>query len=195
VELIDALNKAKYIVNGYGGADWSVQGFGMMRTYLDEKHEWRLHIWDNRLRNPAVSAIHNHPWSFQSWILSGSLINQRYARSKHPHAEKYKYGRIKCGENAYLLGEPEDHYLIGLPQERYITCQTYSQLSFEIHQTFGSFNAITLVKREFLLAPAFLDVADCYWKEGPWVDAAPRPATSEEIEKVLGSHVPGIMKV
>ena len=41
-------------------SDWSVQGFGMMRRYLDADKKYRLNIWDSSLAGRNVSIIHDH---------------------------------------------------------------------------------------------------------------------------------------
>lgn len=63
--------------------DWTVQGFGMLRCYLDSDKRFRLNIWDDRLAVPHVSVIHDHPWSFDSWIINGIFHNQRFEEASH----------------------------------------------------------------------------------------------------------------
>src|SRR6185503_17239495 len=57
---------------------WTLQGFGMLRTYLGDDMNMRLHVWDARHAAPNVSSIHNHPWGFTSLILSGEMENVLY---------------------------------------------------------------------------------------------------------------------
>jgi hypothetical protein len=33
---------------------WTIQGFGMLRTYLDSEHSERLHIWDPDIAVPVL---------------------------------------------------------------------------------------------------------------------------------------------
>jgi len=66
------------ILLGWRSYEWQVQGFGMLRTYLDGPGEPRLQIWDQRLATWSNNAIHDHPWAFTSTILAGTLFNQRY---------------------------------------------------------------------------------------------------------------------
>lgn len=58
--------------------EWQVQGFGMLRTYLDGPGEPRLQVWDQRIATWSNNAIHDHPWAFRSTIYAGTLFNQRY---------------------------------------------------------------------------------------------------------------------
>ena len=57
--------------------EWSVQGFGMLRAYFDKDKVYRLNIWDHDLAVPNVSVIHDHPWSFTSWIINGEATNTK----------------------------------------------------------------------------------------------------------------------
>ena len=67
--------------------NWTVQGFGMLRCYLDDGQVQRLHIWTAALRVPGVSDIHTLPWEFDSTVFAGRIINKRYmeARPHTPH--------------------------------------------------------------------------------------------------------------
>jgi len=44
-------------------AEWSIQGLGMLRTYLGQVKDRviRVNVWDNRYRLPNVAPIHDHP--------------------------------------------------------------------------------------------------------------------------------------
>ena len=64
------------ILDNASSYKWSVQGFGMLRLYI--RKVGRLHIWDNELRYPGVSVIHNHSWDLESTIIVGAIRNTRY---------------------------------------------------------------------------------------------------------------------
>lgn len=55
---------------------WSIQGLGMLRLYLSE--ETRMHVWSSLGRISDVSPLHTHPWSFNSIVVAGKVINKRY---------------------------------------------------------------------------------------------------------------------
>ena len=59
---------------------WRMQEIGLMGLRLDDRREYRLHIWD-----PSYYAgeppIHDHPYDFTSTIIAGELTNIRYERT------------------------------------------------------------------------------------------------------------------
>src|SRR5690348_1365077 len=69
------------ILERWNAYEWTVQGFGMVRTKI--ANVGRIHVWDSRVRVALVSDIHAHPWELRSTVISGELINQRFnVRSK-----------------------------------------------------------------------------------------------------------------
>jgi hypothetical protein len=88
-------------------AKWTVQGFGMIRTYIPGPvydKQFRLNVWDSRLRVPNVSVMHDHPWDMTSWIISGLMINTRYIESGFSGWD-YSYMNIKTGEGGGPAGD------------------------------------------------------------------------------------------
>jgi hypothetical protein len=161
---------------------WSVQGLGMLRTYLSD--EVRLHIWDRSLRVPNVSPIHDHPWHLDSYIVAGCLKQYRFVLVGAQEAgnEILMMSKIKCGEQAHTKTEPVQVYADRMPIEVYVPGESYRQTKDEIHETQADDGTVTLVTRTFT---EDRETARVFWRgNGGWVDAAPRPATSEEISRV-----------
>jgi hypothetical protein len=159
---------------------WTIQGFGMLRTYLDSEHSERLHIWDPDIAVPEVSTIHDHPWDFTSRIFLGQLRNQRYVLDA-PHGDKFTTARVRCGAGGGLIGPPRQT-VIGQPTdsaEHYGPGDMYSQEAPEFHESFPSPGTVTVITRSFLPSR---DIANMCWRTGQWVSGEPRPATREEIE-------------
>jgi hypothetical protein len=165
--------------------EWSVQGFGMLRTYFPQSN-MRMHIWDNRLTYPNVSTIHSHPWDFESYIVAGGIRNRKYEMSTlREGGEIYLRQKILCGEGAQIV---EDAYPVSLfrkSQMMYTSESTYAQFADEIHETEPLNGTVTLVER--LVRPGrSADHAYVYYNtaEG-WVPATPRPATPDEVLGVI----------
>lgn len=172
-------------------ANWSVQGFGMMRTYFgppDNLKEFRLNIWDSRLAVPNVSTIHDHPWHFDSIVIAGQFNNQRYdlvADNSVPSfgEREFAYTTIKTGEG----GGPEKsptRYAILTPfmRENYFPGDRYHQDANEIHETLYKDGCVTLNKRTRV---GDGEHARVFWPSGTdWVDAEPRAATPAEIAAI-----------
>jgi len=171
----------RFILENPPAAGWSVQGFGMLRLYLGSDRVYRLHIWDDRLRVPEVTTIHDHPWDLESQVICGAIENTRFAvvdpSGVYP---RFRQQKILCGENAHTISEP---ILVGLRSqsgERILPGQSYSQFRDEVHSTAYARGTVTLVRRTF---HADRDHARVFYPAGErWVDAAPREATVDEIQ-------------
>jgi hypothetical protein len=160
---------------------WTVQGFGMLRTYLPvpgNNKRFRLNVWNSALAVPGVSIMHDHPWDFDSWIINGKFRNVRYV-ADHFSGDDFKYMTIKCGEDGCSMSEPAKVRLRALPTEHYKTGDTYHQDAHEIHASYYDDGTVTLNDRV-----GDTEHAKVFWADEPqgyWVDAKPREATTEEI--------------
>jgi hypothetical protein len=165
---------------------WTLQGFGMLRTYLGADQVHRLHIWDARYRVEKVSPIHDHPWDFTSQVIAGELINQRYT-SGHRYEgyvdDIYKTVSIRCGEGGCALSPITRSILHRAQPEHYLSGDTYSQVATELHESLPQDGTVTVISRVF--GPD-RDLARVFWRgtEG-WVSAEPRPATTEEVKAIV----------
>lgn len=166
--------------------DWSVQGFGMLRTYLNGGDEWRLHIWHSCLRVEGVTDIHNHPWDFESLCIIGTIANERYRIIKlfgDDYIQNYTKRTIVPGK-AIQIG-PEEYVTLGLmTREVFGPGSMYRQHAREIHRNDFKDGAVTLIRR----TNRGNDMADTFKRYGTeWVSAKPRLARKDEIEYVVGS--------
>lgn len=174
--------------------DWTVQGFGMLRTKI--KDVGRIHIWDSRLRTPLVSDVHAHPWPLKSTIISGELINVRYKEIEwdgeaaqidavmgHSSAMRFCRSAIKTGEGGGLTGPVETVFIRPEPPEVYLPGKVYEQRPDEVHRSMPIDGTITLLERP-MGEP--LQETTVYWPVGcDWISAEPRPATRDEIKAAL----------
>ncbi len=166
---------------------WQVQGFGMLRTYLDGPNEPRLQVWDQRLATWANNAIHDHPWAFTSVIYAGMLYNQRYdvdveAWNKNGHVTEI----IPGTRGGKLSERPVQPCLIKpYPVEVYALGDTYSQRHREMHLTRYLQGTVTLIERT---DREEADVAKVAWygavgDQPPFVN--PYKPTPEQVERTL----------
>lgn len=175
--------------------DWSLQGFGMLRTYLSK--EVRLHIWDHGYRVKDVTDVHDHPWHFNSLIISGSLINTRYiVHPGGPSDEQVSALRIRtpfikstivCGVGggnhiATVKERGERVWIEPKEPETYEVGQIYRQEAHEVHHSSFSTGAVSLVTREFLPDTEHAHVF--FRADTEWVSAEPRDAKPVEIEAI-----------
>ncbi len=174
----------KLLLMGPSITSWTVQGFGMMRTYLPfgpNPKRFRLNIWNADLAVLGVSTIHDHPWDFTSWIINGGFSNVRFVED-HFSGEEYEYMTIMCG----IAGDNSDAAkghgrsrmrLRELPVEFYNTGDIYNQAADEIHLSGYDPGTVTLNDRV-----GDTERARVFWPAGSaWVDAKPREATGLEI--------------
>jgi hypothetical protein len=169
---------------------WTVQGFGFLRTYFGppgQPKRFRLNLWDSAFTVPNVSVIHDHPWDFQSVIIAGEFRNQRYIMDMaDKFAPQYSYTTIKTGEGGGLVRE--DTQVCGLtpkPREFYYQGDVYHQAACEIHETRFEDGTVTLNERV-----GDTEQARVFWPHGTnWVDAMPRPARDEEVQRAVNNSL------
>jgi hypothetical protein len=166
--------------------EWSAQGLGMLRTYLSK--EVRLHIWHSSLRVPNVSKIHNHPWDFRSEVVVGEIVNRVYRPGGA--SPTHTMGTIRCGVGGGLVRAEHSGTSSELPvrlvlteNSTYPAGTSYSERADELHETEASDGTVTIVTRSFKADTEHATV--CYPLGTSWVSAEPRPATRDEVQKVL----------
>jgi len=166
--------------------EWTVQGFGFLRTYFgpaDAPKRYRLNLWDSHFTVPNVSTIHDHPWDFKSVIIAGEFTNQRYVMQDFvPGEATHSFTTIKTGEGGGLeKSAVETCFLSPEWEEDYGPGDTYSQRADEIHETKFTDGSVTLNERI-----GDTEHARVFWPYGTdWVDAMPRKATQREVSAAV----------
>lgn len=176
----------KQILEDWPKFEWQLQGFGMLRTYLDGPYEPRLHIWDQRLAKTGNNAVHDHPWHFQSKIIAGTIFNQRFdygwlASQGPTHEEVTIVPGVGGGVQE---GERRDVALVPKPVEVYGADEEYGQRRDWLHITRYAQSTITVIERRGRTE----DIAHSLHpllQTTPWDFFEPRPATPLEIENVI----------
>lgn len=169
------------------GVEWSTQGLGMLRCYLAP--EIRLHIWDSEQKAEDVSELHTHPWDFESVVVAGVVENDRYVETEFdpefdPGETNFLKGEIFCGEGGGLTEKPPvEVRLSKYPTEIFREGDVYAQKALEIHRSRPLSGTVTIIRRHF---EGDRDHAFVYWPLGEeWVTAEPRPATDDEVARVV----------
>lgn len=190
--LTDALNDDNY------PEGWSLQGFGMLRLNLPG--DWRLNIWHKQLRVQNVSMIHDHPWHFESQIVSGELRNTRFEVT-HLDSDLFKNGgpevfhrrEIQPGPGGGLLvpssslNQPSLVRLHAYANETYGRGMVYQQSNDEVHLSNPEDGTVTLNRR---FGRSKADVARVFWPFGEqWVSAEPRSAKRHEISFMVNAAI------
>lgn len=162
--------------------EWSLQGFGLLRLYLE--NDTRLHVWSRKYRYPNVSMIHDHlQWGLESTIVVGHVTNIKYVED--PEGDEYKYMVIKPGVGTRAKSRPKKISLKARTRS-YYKGDTYAQYPEEIHETDASDGTVTIMKKY----PTEDDSARVFWpKNGKWDTAEPRPANEHEILDITRSSL------
>lgn len=161
--------------------EWELQGFGMLRTYIDKNT--RLQIWLKDFIVPDVTDIHTHPWDFQSFIYQGQITNfifKEYALEDQVSGEWFQSDRclILTGVTAFVK-EKTPIILKPLDKVGYSRGDIYFHGKDVPHRIDFIDGTITILTKsnihEDSLAYSYVQ------NGGEWVSAAPRLATKEEI--------------
>lgn len=167
------------------GFEWTVQGFGFVRTYFGGKR-YRLNVWDSRLATNA-STIHDHPWSLRAWIMSGWLYNRRFVEEIPIPSPTHSFGLLRTGVGGGMTDETGVIRLRAKMTEIYKVGDTYQQGRSEIHETEYTDGTVTLNERV-----GDTEMARVFWPYGTeWQDAMPRIATEVEILAVTENALHG----
>lgn len=168
--------------------EWSLQGFGMLRTYLDADETIRLHVWDERYAVEGVSDMHTHPWDFVSYVVAGEVINTRFCHAADAYIENGIYEefmeqKLRCGVGGGVVDKPIPTKMTALEPERYTEGNWYTQKAEEIHISKPASGTVTIVSRSF---KEDTEHAYVYWPVGEeWVSAEPREAQPYEVLDIV----------
>ena len=152
---------------------WRMVDIGLMGLRLDERREYRLHVWD-----PSVSAedppIHDHPYDFTSTVIVGELTNVRYAEN----ATGDEYVRIRYSPPDEKQGR-SDTMRLAATAETLREGDEYGQRSEELHASWQQPGTVTLIRCSWA-APRELTV--CLGDGASWRSGQSRDATRQEVK-------------
>lgn len=179
----------KTILENASAFKWSLQGLGMLRLYLST--EVRLHVWDSRYAVPNVSTVHDHPWSFESYVVAGQVHQFRYKETTPAdgqlwaESEPYLFSVLQCGPGGCAKTQPQPIRLCKMQRERYWEDCSYVQTHDEIHESIPEDGTVTIVTRTFR---EDTEHARVFWPYGTdWVSAEPRPAMPAEVYSITSN--------
>jgi hypothetical protein len=159
---------------------WRVQNTGVLGLWLDDRREYRLHVWDP---DSAVSEppIHNHPVAFMSVVIVGELVNTRYVEDP---------GGVEYLRDRYVPGNEDDRRadtvrLVGT-SETLRAGSRYHQSADELHDSRQVPGTVTVLQFQ----AAFDDLPEltaCRRHGTPWVSGRARSAEPEEVKRVMAN--------
>ncbi|HEY2564471.1 MAG TPA: hypothetical protein VGI44_12210 [Acidimicrobiales bacterium] len=152
---------------------WRMQDIGLMGLRLDDRREYRLHVWD-----PSCCVgelpIHDHPYDFTSTVIAGELTNSRY--EEDPTGDEYVRFRYSPGaegerrSSAVTLSSTTTTFTEG---------NQYCQLAHELHASWQQPGTVTAIRCLWVDAP---ELTVCVRDKGSWRSGQGRDATLEEIK-------------
>lgn len=154
---------------------WRLQGIGLLALRLDDRREWRLHVWDpdGCVGDPPV---HDHPYYFTSTVIVGELVNTRYVED--PTGEEFV--RERYAPAAEDDRRTDTVRLVGTPTA-FGPGDRYRQLAPELHDSRQAPGTVTVIRCEWLDSP---ELTVCRRPGASWVSGLARPATAAEIRRI-----------
>ena len=152
---------------------WRMQDIGLMGLRLDDRREYRLHVWDP---SDCIGElpIHDHPYDFTSTIIAGELTNtlyeedsagDEYVRFRYPPSaeNERRSDAVRLSSRATTLTEGDQ----------------YRQLAHELHTSWQQPGTVTAIRCLWVEAP---ELTVCVRDEGSWRSGQGRDATCEEVK-------------
>jgi hypothetical protein len=152
---------------------WRMQDIGLMGLRLDNRREYRLHVWD-----PSYcfgeSPIHDHPYDFTSTIIAGELTNIRYEEDSA--GDEYVRFRYRPGSEDERRS---DTVRLSSKATALAGGNQYRQLAHELHASLQQPGTVTAIRSVWVEAP---ELTVCVRDESSWRSAQGRDATCQEIK-------------
>jgi hypothetical protein len=173
--MIETLNRALVLTLLQHAEDfpWRMQDIGLMGLRLDDRREYRLHVWDPS-RCVGELPVHDHPYDFTSTIIAGELTNTRY--EEDPAGDEYVRFRYATGAEAE---RQTDTVRLSSVATSFTSGYRYSQLAHELHASWQQPGTVTAIRCSWIEAP---ELTVCVRDEGSWRSGIGRDATRDEIK-------------
>lgn len=152
---------------------WRMQDIGLMGLRLDDRREFRLHVWD-----PSVCIgeppIHDHPYDFTSTVIAGEVTNTRYEEDvAGDEYVRFRYCPGADGERR------SDTVKLSSTTTTFSEGNQYHQLAHELHGSWQLPGTVTAIRCRWAEAP---ELTVCVRDEGAWRSGQGRDATCEEVK-------------
>ncbi len=153
---------------------WRMSDIGLMGLRLDDRREFRLHVWDSS-DSPGEPPIHDHPYGFTSTIIAGEITNTRY--EEDTGGERYVRHRYAPGAEEERR---TDTVRLTSTATTFTEGDRYRQLAHELHASRQQPGTVTAIQCSWVDAP---ELTVCLRPADPWRTGQGRNATSEEVKR------------
>lgn len=157
---------------------WKMQNVGLLALRLDDRREYRLHVWDPEscIGDPPV---HDHPFDFTSTVIVGELVNTRYVED--PSGVEYARHRYRPGDEH---DRRTDSVRLAASATTLSPGDRYHQRSGELHSSGQTPGTVTLIR----MGPVReRELTVCLGPGAPWVSGLARPATAGEVTRITSA--------
>ena len=161
------------ILRHAGDFPWRVQDIGLMSLGLDDRREYRLHVWDPTCAEDEP-PIHDHPYDFTSDVIVGELTNTRH--EEDPAGDRYIRFRYSPGAEDLRRS---DTVRLSATETTLTEGGRYRQLARELHASRQLPGTVTVIRCSWVDAP---ELTVCLRDEGSWRSPRARDATPDEIK-------------
>lgn len=144
--------------------EWRHHGIGLLQAYLHEgEDETRIHIWHPKLVLGEFTAenglVHDHRFSFKSWVLAGALYHERFdtfvsffGEWVMHECEHARSAKEKTGSYNLPLGRRSDsQYAVTRRGEWINAGESYEFEARKFHNTTVKELTVTLVQKRGLV--------------------------------------------
>jgi hypothetical protein len=173
----NALNQAlvRTILEHAQDYSWTMQEIGLLALRLDNRREYRLHVWDPG-HSDGDPPVHDHPFDFTSRIIVGEMTNTLYEEN----ARGVEFIRIRYSP-ADEKSRRTDTVRLTAVRSTFTEGDQYSQLASELHASRQIPGTVTIIRC------AFKDVSEltvCRSDQSAWISGRSRPATGDEVKRI-----------
>jgi hypothetical protein len=157
---------------------WTMQDIGLLGLRLDDRQEYRLHVWDPESCS-GEPPVHDHPFDFTSTVLAGEMTNTRYVED--PAGVEFRRERYaRADEDARTCDTVR---LTGTATVVGAGC-SYSQAAHELHDSRQLPGTVTIIRRVFQPVDT---LTVCLRGDAPFVSGRSRPATPDEVKRITSA--------
>jgi hypothetical protein len=157
---------------------WRMQNIGLLALRLDDRREFRLHLWDPE-SCVGEPPVHDHPYDFTSTVIVGELVNTRYVED--PNGTEHWRHRYRPGDED---DRHTDAVRLTASETILSSGDRYRQLATELHSSRQTPGTVTLLQ----FGPfEERELTVCLEPGAPWVSALARPATAAEVKRITAA--------
>jgi hypothetical protein len=165
----------RHILEHANDYTWTMQDIGLLGLRLDERREYRLHVWSpDRSLGPPV--IHDHPFDFVSRSIVGELTNIRYVED--PTGAMYVRDRYSPPNDELRT---TDMVQLAGARATYREGDEYAQSAIELHDSHQLPGTVTILRRTFR---EISELTTCRSEDAPWISGLSRSATVDEVKEI-----------